>query len=75
MPATTSSPCALTKSSLHDIPVSWGTAVNIQSMVFGNLGDDSATGVAFTRDPSTGEKKFYGEFLVNAQGGGCRGGH
>ena len=53
---------------LHDIPESWGTAVNIQAMVFGNMGDDCATGVAFTRDPSTGERRFYGEFLVNAQG-------
>lgn len=53
---------------LHDIPESWGTAVNVQSMVFGNMGDDSATGVAFTRDPSTGEQMFYGEYLVNAQG-------
>jgi pyruvate, orthophosphate dikinase len=53
---------------LHDIPESWGTAVNVQSMVFGNMGNDSATGVAFTRNPSTGEKKFYGEFLINAQG-------
>ncbi|MCB0349424.1 MAG: pyruvate, phosphate dikinase, partial [Bdellovibrionales bacterium] len=53
---------------LHDIPQSWGTAVNVQSMVFGNLGDDSATGVAFTRNPSTGEKLFYGEYLINAQG-------
>ena len=52
----------------HDIPSNWGTAVNVQSMVFGNLGDDSATGVAFTRNPSTGEKYFYGEFLINAQG-------
>lgn len=59
---------AITYRELHDIPANWGTAVNVQSMVFGNLGDDSATGVAFTRDPSTGEKKFYGEFLVNAQG-------
>ena len=59
---------AITYRELHDIPAAWGTAVNVQSMVFGNLGDDSATGVAFTRDPSTGEKKFYGEFLVNAQG-------
>lgn len=59
---------AITYRELHDIPASWGTAVNVQSMVFGNLGDDSATGVAFTRDPSTGERKFYGEFLVNAQG-------
>lgn len=53
---------------LHDIPASWGTAVTVQSMVFGNMGDDCATGVAFTRNPSTGEKKYYGEFLVNAQG-------
>ena len=53
---------------LHDIPESWGTAVNIQSMVFGNMGDNSATGVCFTRNPSTGENTFYGEYLVNAQG-------
>ncbi len=53
---------------LNSIPASWGTAVNVQSMVFGNMGDASATGVAFTRDPSTGEKRFFGEFLVNAQG-------
>jgi pyruvate,orthophosphate dikinase len=53
---------------LHDIPESWGTAVNVQAMVFGNMGETSATGVAFTRDPSTGEKRFYGEFLANAQG-------
>lgn len=53
---------------LHDIPESWGTAVNIQAMVFGNMGDDCATGVAFTRDPSTGENVFYGEYLINAQG-------
>ncbi|HWT30305.1 MAG TPA: pyruvate, phosphate dikinase, partial [Propylenella sp.] len=53
---------------LHDIPASWGTAVNVQAMVFGNMGDTSATGVAFTRNPSTGEKELYGEFLVNAQG-------
>ncbi|WP_343565026.1 pyruvate, phosphate dikinase [Kiloniella sp. b19] len=53
---------------LHDIPRSWGTAVNVQAMVFGNRGDDCATGVAFTRNPSTGEKAFYGEFLINAQG-------
>ena len=53
---------------LHNIPESWGTAVNVQMMVFGNMGDDCATGVAFTRDPSTGENAFYGEFLVNAQG-------
>ncbi len=61
-------PRAVTYRELHGYPESWGTAVNIQSMVFGNLGDDSATGVAFTRNPSTGEKAFYGEFLVNAQG-------
>jgi pyruvate,orthophosphate dikinase len=53
---------------LHDIPESWGTAVTVQSMVFGNMGDDCATGVAFTRNPSTGERKYYGEFLINAQG-------
>ena len=53
---------------LHDIPESWGTAVNVQAMVFGNMGDTSATGVAFTRNPSTGEKRLYGEFLINAQG-------
>ncbi len=61
-------PRAITYREIHSIPAEWGTAVNIQAMVFGNLGDDSATGVAFTRNPSTGEKKFYGEFLVNAQG-------
>ncbi len=53
---------------IEGIPDEWGTAVNVQTMVFGNMGDNSATGVAFTRDPSTGENKFYGEFLVNAQG-------
>jgi pyruvate, orthophosphate dikinase len=53
---------------LNDIPASWGTAVNVQSMVFGNMGDTSATGVAFTRNPSTGEKELYGEYLINAQG-------
>ncbi len=53
---------------LNDIPQKWGTAVNVQSMVFGNMGDTSATGVAFTRNPSTGEKLFYGEYLINAQG-------
>ncbi len=53
---------------IHRIPEQWGTAVNVQAMVFGNMGDDSATGVAFTRDPSTGEKRFFGEFLPNAQG-------
>jgi pyruvate,orthophosphate dikinase len=59
---------AVTYRKLQSIPESWGTAVNVQAMVFGNRGDDSATGVAFTRDPSTGERKFYGEFLINAQG-------
>jgi len=53
---------------MHDIPESWGTAVNVQSMVFGNMGQTSATGVAFTRNPSTGEARLYGEFLINAQG-------
>ena len=53
---------------VNDIPSSWGTAVNIQSMVFGNMGEQSGTGVAFTRDPATGEKKLYGEYLMNAQG-------
>ncbi|MEX0344927.1 MAG: pyruvate, phosphate dikinase [Rhizobiaceae bacterium] len=61
-------PRAITYRNLHDIPEAWGTAVNIQAMVFGNMGDTSATGVAFTRNPSTGENKLYGEFLVNAQG-------
>ncbi|MBZ9814151.1 pyruvate, phosphate dikinase [Mesorhizobium sp. CA7] len=59
---------AITYRRLHDIPESWGTAVNVQAMVFGNMGDTSATGVAFTRNPSTGERQLYGEFLVNAQG-------
>ncbi len=59
---------AITYRRLHQIPESWGTAVNVQAMVFGNTGDTSATGVAFTRNPSTGEKALYGEFLVNAQG-------
>jgi pyruvate,orthophosphate dikinase len=59
---------AITYRRLHNIPESWGTAVNVQAMVFGNMGDSSATGVAFTRNPSTGEKKLYGEFLINAQG-------
>jgi len=59
---------AITYRKLHAIPAGWGTAVNVQAMVFGNMGDDCATGVAFTRDPSTGEKIFYGEYLVNAQG-------
>ncbi|SCX18143.1 pyruvate, phosphate dikinase [Agrobacterium rosae] len=59
---------AVTYRHLHNIPGDWGTAVNVQAMVFGNLGSSSATGVAFTRNPSTGEKELYGEFLVNAQG-------
>ncbi|MCC0054799.1 MAG: pyruvate, phosphate dikinase [Rhodobiaceae bacterium] len=59
---------AITYRRLHMIPESWGTAVNVQAMVFGNLGETSATGVAFTRNPSTGENELYGEFLVNAQG-------
>ena len=53
---------------LNDIPADWGTAVNVQAMVFGNMGDTSATGVAFTRDPSTGDRSYYGEYLINAQG-------
>jgi phosphoenolpyruvate synthase/pyruvate phosphate dikinase len=61
-------PRAITYRKLNSIPDDWGTAVNVQAMVFGNMGDDCATGVAFTRDPSTGEKKFFGEFLINAQG-------
>ena len=61
-------PRAITYRRINEIPESWGTAVNVQSMVFGNMGDDCATGVAFTRDPSTGENFFYGEYLVNAQG-------
>jgi pyruvate,orthophosphate dikinase len=59
---------AVTYRKLHGIPDDWGTAVNVQAMVFGNMGEDCATGVAFTRNPSTGENTFYGEFLVNAQG-------
>ena len=59
---------AITYRGLHDIPEDWGTAVNVQAMVFGNRGDDCATGVAFTRDPGTGEKAVFGEYLVNAQG-------
>lgn len=61
-------PRAIVYRRLNDIPGDWGTAVNIQEMVYGNMGDDSGTGVAFTRNPSTGEKKLYGEFLMNAQG-------
>jgi len=59
---------AITYRRLHGIPSSWGTAVNVQAMVFGNMGEDCATGVAFTRNPSTGANEFYGEYLVNAQG-------
>ncbi|HMK80683.1 MAG TPA: PEP/pyruvate-binding domain-containing protein, partial [Xanthobacteraceae bacterium] len=59
---------AITYRRLHRIPESWGTAVNVQAMVFGNLGETSATGVAFTRNPSTGDQQLYGEFLINAQG-------
>jgi pyruvate,orthophosphate dikinase len=59
---------AKTYRKLNNIPEEWGTAVNVQSMVFGNMGNDCATGVAFTRNPSTGEKSFYGEYLINAQG-------
>ena len=59
---------AITYRRLNNIPASWGTAVNVQAMVFGNMGTDCATGVAFTRNPSTGENSFYGEFLINAQG-------
>ena len=61
-------PRAISYREIHHIPGDWGTAVNVQSMVFGNMGDDSATGVAFTRDPATGENYFYGEYLTNAQG-------
>jgi pyruvate,orthophosphate dikinase len=61
-------PRAITYRRLHDIPAAWGTAVNVQAMVYGNMGNDCATGVCFTRDPSTGENAFYGEYLVNAQG-------
>jgi pyruvate, orthophosphate dikinase len=59
---------AITYRKLNNIPVSWGTAVNVQAMVFGNMGDDCCTGVAFTRNPSTGENNYYGEYLINAQG-------
>ena len=61
-------PRAVSYREIHGIPGDWGTAVNVQSMVFGNMGNDSATGVAFTRDPATGENYFYGEYLTNAQG-------
>ncbi|MDX2234202.1 MAG: pyruvate, phosphate dikinase, partial [Hyphomonadaceae bacterium] len=59
---------AITYRQMYNIPESWGTAVNVQAMVFGNMGETSATGVAFTRNPATGEKRFYGEYLINAQG-------
>ena len=59
---------AITYRRLHNLPAEWGTAVNVQSMVFGNMGDDCATGVCFSRNPSTGDNHFYGEYLVNAQG-------
>jgi len=62
------SPRAISYRKMHSYPADWGTAVNVQTMVFGNMGDDCATGVAFTRDPSTGDKRFFGEYLVNAQG-------
>jgi pyruvate,orthophosphate dikinase len=61
-------PRAISYRKMHDYPDHWGTGVNVQAMVFGNMGDDCATGVAFTRDPATGERRFYGEYLVNAQG-------
>ena len=61
-------PRAVSYRRFNDIPSSWGTAVNVQEMVYGNMGDDSGTGVAFTRNPATGEKKLFGEFLINAQG-------
>ncbi|MDP2899013.1 MAG: pyruvate, phosphate dikinase [bacterium] len=61
-------PRAVSYRQLHHIPEDWGTAVSVQAMVFGNMGESSATGVAFTRDPSTGDKRFFGEFLINAQG-------
>ena len=61
-------PRAITYRKLNDIPNSWGTAVNVQEMVFGNMGDDCGTGVAFSRNPATGENKIFGEFLMNAQG-------
>jgi len=61
-------PRAITYRKLNKIPDEWGTAVNVQAMVFGNMGNDSGTGVAFTRNPSTGERKLYGEYLMNAQG-------
>ena len=59
---------AITYRKLNDIPEDWGTAVNVQAMVFGNMGNDCCTGVAFTRNPSTGDQEIYGEYLINAQG-------
>ena len=64
----TCNPRAIYYRRMNDIPGDWGTAVNVQTMVFGNMGDTSGTGVAFTRNPSTGEKQIYGEYLINAQG-------
>ena len=61
-------PRAIVYRRMNDIPSDWGTAVNVQAMVFGNMGEDCGTGVAFTRNPSTGENKLYGEYLINAQG-------
>jgi pyruvate,orthophosphate dikinase len=66
--ASWNNPRAVKYREIHEIPGDWGTAVNVQTMVFGNMGDNSGTGVAFTRDPATGENVFYGEFLMNAQG-------
>src|SRR3970282_850345 len=62
-------PRAIKYREIHRLPHPWGTAVNVQAMVFGNMGERSGTGVAFTRDPSTGQKRLYGEFLMNRQGG------
>ena len=61
-------PRAIVYRRMNDIPGDWGTAVNVQTMVFGNMGNTSGTGVAFTRNPSTGENGIYGEYLINAQG-------
>ena len=66
---------AITYRKLNGIPADWGTAINVQAMVFGNMGDDCATGVAFTRDPATGENVFFGEYLINAQGEDVVAGH
>ena len=64
-------PRAIVYRRMNDIPGDWGTAVNVQTMVFGNKGETSGTGVAFTRNPSTGEKGIFGEYLINAQGEDC----